>query len=106
MTGDDATRVLSVRWLGRVPYREALAVQEAVFASGRGSHLLLLEHDHVFTHGPSADLNHRKIFELQQIIQRLSFCDLISFKRLPFPFLLFLIVSLIFLTIFLSVSLP
>jgi lipoic acid synthetase len=56
MPSDDVTRVLSVRWLGRVPYGEALAVQEAVFASGRGSHLLLLEHDHVFTHGPSADL--------------------------------------------------
>lgn len=50
-------RVLSVRWLGRVPYREALAVQESMFASGRGRHLLLLEHDHVFTHGPSADLS-------------------------------------------------
>jgi len=56
MPSDDMTRVLSVRWLGRVPYGEALALQEAVFASGRGSHLLLLEHDHVFTHGPSADL--------------------------------------------------
>jgi lipoic acid synthetase len=50
------TSPLQVRWLGRVPYREALAVQEAVFASGRGNHLLLLEHPHVFTHGPSADL--------------------------------------------------
>ena len=48
---------LQVRWLGRVPYREALAVQEAIFASGRGNHLLLLEHPHVFTHGPSADLS-------------------------------------------------
>ncbi len=47
---------LQVRWLGRVPYREALAVQEAVFAAGRGNHLLLMEHPHVFTHGPSADL--------------------------------------------------
>lgn len=57
MPADDVDRrVLSVRWLGRVPYREALWVQESVFASGRGSHLLLLEHDHVFTHGPSADL--------------------------------------------------
>ena len=47
---------LQVRWLGRVPYREALAVQNAVFESGRGNHLLLLEHPHVFTHGPSANL--------------------------------------------------
>lgn len=50
------TAPLQVRWLGRVPYREALAVQEAVFATGRGNHLLLLEHPHVFTHGPSANL--------------------------------------------------
>ena len=47
---------LQVRWLGKVPYREALAVQEAVFATGRGNHLLLQEHPHVFTYGPSADL--------------------------------------------------
>jgi lipoyl(octanoyl) transferase len=46
---------LRVRWLGRVPYREALAVQEAMFR-GAGQHLLLLEHPHVFTHGPRADL--------------------------------------------------
>lgn len=47
---------LRVRWLGRVPYREALAVQEALFRAGTGNHLLLLEHPHVFTHGARADL--------------------------------------------------
>ncbi|MFM1789773.1 MAG: octanoyltransferase/lipoyl synthase [Actinomycetota bacterium] len=47
---------LQVRWLGRVPYREALAVQNAIFETARGNHLLLLEHPHVFTYGPSADL--------------------------------------------------
>jgi len=47
---------LHVRWLARVPYREALAVQQAMFESGSGDHLLLLEHPHVFTHGPRADL--------------------------------------------------
>lgn len=47
---------LHVRWLGRVPYREALAVQQALFDHGREQHLLLLEHPHVFTHGPRADL--------------------------------------------------
>ena len=47
---------LRVRWLGRVPYREALAVQEALFTHGVEHHLLLLEHPHVFTHGPRADL--------------------------------------------------
>ena len=49
-------RLLRARWLGTVPYEEALAVQEAVFHNGTGNHLLLLEHPHVFTHGPSADL--------------------------------------------------
>ncbi len=47
---------LRVRWLGRVAYREALAVQQALFADGIENHLLLLEHPHVFTHGPRADL--------------------------------------------------
>ena len=47
---------LRVRWLGRVPYREALAVQQALFDHGREQHLLLLEHDHVFTYGRHADL--------------------------------------------------
>ena len=47
---------LRVRWLGRVAYREALAVQQALFQYGTGDHLLLLEHPHVFTHGPRADL--------------------------------------------------
>jgi len=47
---------LHVRWLGRVPYREALAVQQAMFEHGTEQHLVLLEHPHVFTHGPRADL--------------------------------------------------
>ena len=47
---------LHVRWLGRVPYREALALQQAMFEHGTEDHLLLLEHPHVFTHGPRADL--------------------------------------------------
>jgi len=49
--------LLRVRWLGRVPYREALAVQQALFDHGCEQHLLLLEHDHVFTYGPHADLD-------------------------------------------------
>lgn len=48
--------MLRVRWLGRVPYTEALAVQQALFDHGAEQHLLLLEHPHVFTHGPNADL--------------------------------------------------
>jgi lipoic acid synthetase len=42
--------------LGRVPYCEALAVQTAMFEHGRGEHLLLLEHPHVFTVGRHADV--------------------------------------------------
>lgn len=49
---------LRVRWLGRVPYPEAHALQEGLFRHGREDHLLLLEHPHVFTHGPRADLGH------------------------------------------------
>lgn len=48
---------LHVRWLGTVPYREALAVQDALFTRGKHDHLLLLEHPHVFTHGPRADVS-------------------------------------------------
>ena len=48
---------LRVRWLGKVPYREALAVQQALFTNGVEDHLLLLEHPHVFTHGPRSDLS-------------------------------------------------
>ena len=48
--------MLRVRWMGRVAYREALGIQTALFENGREQHLLLLEHDHVFTYGPRADL--------------------------------------------------
>ena len=47
---------LRVRWLGRVPYLEALAVQTALFEHGTEQHLLLLEHTHVFTYGRRSDL--------------------------------------------------
>jgi lipoic acid synthetase len=49
--------MLRVRWIGRVAYREALELQTALFDNGRESHLLLLEHPHVFTHGPRAELD-------------------------------------------------
>jgi lipoic acid synthetase len=45
---------LRVRWLGRVPYHEALAVQRALFEQGREQHLLLLEHPAVYTLGVRA----------------------------------------------------
>ena len=43
-----AVRALQVRWLGRVAYRDALALQRALCA-GAGDHLLLLEHPHTIT---------------------------------------------------------
>lgn len=52
--------VLHARWLGRQPYAVALSEQERLLASAttdeRGDdHLLLLEHDHVYTLGRGAD---------------------------------------------------
>ncbi|MEK0415513.1 MAG: lipoyl synthase, partial [Actinomycetota bacterium] len=47
---------MRVRWLGRVKYRDALALQHALFDHANDDYLLLLEHHHVFTHGASADL--------------------------------------------------
>jgi lipoic acid synthetase len=49
--------MLAVRWLGRVAYRDALAVQRALFA-GRRDYLLLLEHDPVYTLGVRARPEH------------------------------------------------
>jgi lipoic acid synthetase len=48
--------MLRVRWIGRVAYREVLALQTALFEYGHEQHLLLLEHPHVFTYGPRAEL--------------------------------------------------
>lgn len=77
---DDAVVVsgsnLHVRWLGRVGYREALAVQEAMFAHGGSNHLLLLEHPHVFTHGPSADLERNLLCDPAEVG-----ADLVFVKR-------------------------
>jgi lipoic acid synthetase len=51
-------RPLRVRWLGRVPYGEAYAVQRGLYARGTEPHLLLLEHPHVYTLGVRADPRH------------------------------------------------
>lgn len=53
-----AGRTLHARWLGRVPYQEALALQRALHDGGRHDHLLLLEHPHVYTLGARADRRH------------------------------------------------
>ncbi len=49
---------LRIRWLGRVPYREAWALQRAMHSSSPDDHLLLLEHPHVYTLGKRADMRH------------------------------------------------
>lgn len=54
---------LHVRWMGRVPYREGAALQHAMFTHGQHDHLLLLEHDHVFTHGPHANLDEHVLID-------------------------------------------
>ena len=45
---------LRVRWLGRVGYDEALALQHGLFDHGHDQHLLLLEHPPVYTLGVRA----------------------------------------------------
>ncbi|WP_420624600.1 lipoyl synthase [Candidatus Poriferisodalis sp.] len=47
--------MLQVRWLGRLRFREALDLQRRLWTHSQDDYLLLLEHDHVFTAGPSAD---------------------------------------------------
>jgi lipoic acid synthetase len=49
---------LRVRWLGRVPYRDALALQLGLWEHSPDDHLLLLEHPHVYTLGVRADPAH------------------------------------------------
>ena len=55
MTADN----LSIQWLGRVDYRQALALQDRLVAQRRagaiGDQLLLLEHDPVYTIGRTPD---------------------------------------------------
>ena len=48
--------MLHVRWLGRVRYRDAHALQRGLFDRSADDHLLLLEHPHVYTLGVRADL--------------------------------------------------
>lgn len=50
-----AERALRVRWLGRVAYEDAWALQRGLFSYSADNHLLLLEHPHVFTLGPNGD---------------------------------------------------
>jgi len=53
-----AGRELHVRWLGRVRYRDADALQRALCNAGSEEYLLLLEHPHVYTLGVRARSEH------------------------------------------------
>ena len=52
---ETAPNPLNIRWLGKVSYNDALAVQKALFNRGSENYLLLLEHPHVFTLGVRGD---------------------------------------------------
>ena len=58
VAGLGVDRPLHVRWLGRVPYQEAHALQRGLCTQGTDSHVLLLEHPHVYTLGVRGDLGH------------------------------------------------
>ena len=58
VTVADSGRVLRVRWLGRLHYADAHAVQRALFERPEGDWLLLLEHPHVYTLGVRAKPEH------------------------------------------------
>jgi lipoic acid synthetase len=49
---------LRARWLGRVRYQDAHAVQRALHERSPDNHLLLLEHPHVYTLGVRAKAEH------------------------------------------------
>ena len=59
---DAEIRPLEVRWLGRVPYQDALALQEEMVGRRRAGEipdqLILLEHPHVVTLGTSSREEH------------------------------------------------
>jgi lipoic acid synthetase len=58
MSSPATTRPLHVRWLGKVRYQDAHALQHGLFDHATDDHLLLLEHPHVYTLGVRADTRH------------------------------------------------
>ena len=51
-------RPFRIRWLGRVRYNDALALQHGVVAHSADDYLLLLEHHAVYTLGRRATTEH------------------------------------------------
>lgn len=68
--GARSRRPLEVAWVGRVPYGEALALQEELVARRRAEEipdrLVLLEHPHVITLGTSAHAEHVLLDEAER----------------------------------------
>ncbi len=58
LSGDTPYPGLRIRWLGRVPYGEGLALQRALHAGAVSDYALLLEHPHVYTLGRQAKTEH------------------------------------------------
>ena len=58
LSGSTRTGPLRVRWLGRVRYSDALALQRGLWADGADDWLLLLEHRPVYTMGVRAKAEH------------------------------------------------
>ena len=52
---------LQIRWLGKVRYRDAFAIQQTINTFERGNYLLLLEHHPVYTMGIRASKENLKI---------------------------------------------
>ena len=65
---------LQIRWMGKVRYRDALALQHAINRFEQGNYLLLLEHHPVYTMGIRASLENLKI-EPEKILKILPFGD-------------------------------
>ena len=57
-TAGEVSGPLRARWLGRVRYRDGLALQRGLWAHGGDDWLLLLEHPHVYTLGVRAMADH------------------------------------------------
>jgi lipoic acid synthetase len=56
--GQPPAATLRVRWLGRVRYRDGMALQQGLWSRGGDDWLLLLEHPHVYTLGVRAREEH------------------------------------------------
>ena len=85
-------RELNIRWLGKLPYNEAIDLQKGLHSSissekSNYDYLLLLEHNNVITIGRSGDKNNLLVTEdtlnensnvVNQVIADLNSIDIID----------------------------